>query len=75
MYIQLQGTMDYADTVHANEDTYIMKQEPQNNEYRYIINGEPADSAEEVQEHISSLGMETTFTIYDSIDEAFANLE
>lgn len=65
----------YADTVHANEDTYIMKQEPQNNEYRYIINGEPADSAEEVQEHISSLGMETTFTIYDSIDEAFANLE
>ena len=65
----------YADTVHAKEDTYIMKQEPQNNEYRYIIKGEPADSAEEVQEYISSLGMATTFTIYDSIDEAFANLE
>lgn len=65
----------YADTVHAQPDTQILKQRPQDNSYQYTIIGEPADSAEEVQEHISSLGMNTAFSIYDSVDEAFKNLK
>lgn len=65
----------YADTVYAKKNSYIKHYEPTETEYKYAIKGEFANSAEEVQDYISSLGFNTTFTIYDSVDEAFGNLK